>query len=73
MKLLFIVALFAFVVSAQSVYTATSGEITLTAMAWSTTKEGRRGRGLNAAGGESGAGASFHVNYCGLTNRLHTG
>ena len=37
MKLLVIVALFAFVVSAQSVYTATSGEITLTAMAWSTT------------------------------------
>jgi hypothetical protein len=35
MKLLVIVALFACVVSAQSIYTATSGEITLTAMAWS--------------------------------------
>jgi hypothetical protein len=37
MKLFVIVALFAFVVSAQSIYTATSEEITLTAMAWSTT------------------------------------
>jgi hypothetical protein len=37
MRLLVTVALFAFVASAQSIYTATSGEITLTAMAWSTT------------------------------------
>lgn len=37
MKLFIIVALFAFVVSAQSIYTATSGEITLTAMAWAST------------------------------------
>ena len=37
MKVFIIVALFAFVVSAQSIYTSTSGELTLTAMAWSTT------------------------------------
>src|ERR1035437_3184662 len=37
MRLLVTVALFAFVASAQSIYTATSGEITLSVMAWSTT------------------------------------
>jgi hypothetical protein len=37
MKLFVSLALFVFAASAQSIYTATAGEITLTAAAWSTT------------------------------------